>query len=81
MGEIPVGGFKTVHFYVKNLGETTMSLSLRGVPDYSVGSISWGINPQTKAPSEVSDIHIDFSANPNAEPGTYSFTFYIDAAA
>ena len=67
--------------YVKNLGDTTVSLDAHSDLDLTIGTVYFGFNKKTLAPSEVCPISISCLVNENATAGTYSFNIYIDAIA
>ena len=67
--------------YVKNLGDTTVSLDAHSDLDITIGTVYFGFNKKTLAPSEVCPISISCLVNENATAGTYSFNIYIDAIA
>lgn len=81
LGEIPAGGSKTVRFYVKNLGNVDVSLSVRSDLNSAVGSVTYECLPQAISPGDISQINVHFDANAEASTGTYSFKIYVDAAA
>lgn len=72
---------KQIHIYVKNLGDTTVSLDAHSDLDLTIGNVYFGFNKKTLAPSEVCPISISCLVNENANAGKYSFNIYINTVA
>lgn len=83
LGECLVGSGITdnIWVYVKNLGDTTVSVSLRNDLNYTIGYFTYDYFNNVIAPGESTGFHMQFYANENATAGTYSFNIYIDAVA
>ena len=81
LGSAHRGGWtEQLYIYVKNLGNTTVTLDAYSDLDITIGNVHFGFDKKTLTPGEVCPMFISCLVNENATAGTYSFNIYIDAA-